>query len=120
MKIKNMTHIVLALLFLFAYQVNTVHSSQHFLEELGCTLCEASPQLDAKTHESSVPVHVDLTSLELTSLEVTKVEQVVNRKKPIAKQLPLVRRADFTSLQTFVVSPIPLGYYSHAPPHTFS
>jgi len=115
MKIKNMTHIVLALLFLFAYQVNTVHSSQHFFEELGCTLCEASPQLDAKTHESSVPVHV-----ELTSLEVTKVEQVVNRKKPIAKQLPLVRRADFTSLQTFVVSPIPLGYYSHAPPHTFS
>ena len=110
-----MTHIVLSLLFLFAYQVNTVHSSQHFLEEQGCTLCEASPQLDDNTHNSSVPVHV-----ELTSLEVTKVEQVVTCKKPIAKQLPLVKRADFTGLQTFVVAPIPLGYFSHAPPHTFS
>ena len=110
-----MTHIVLALLFLFAYQVNTVHSSQHFLEELGCTLCEASTELDANTHKSNVPVHV-----ELTSLEVAKVEQVVALKKPIVKQVPLVKRVDFTGLQTFVVAAIPLGYFSHAPPHTFS
>jgi len=115
MKIKNIRHIVLSLLFLFAYQVNTVHSSQHFLEELGCTLCEASAQLDANTHESSVPIHV-----ELTSLEVAKVEQVVALKKPIAKQLPLVRRVDFSGLQTFLVTRIPLGYFSHAPPYTFS
>ena len=115
MKIKNMTHIVLALLFLFAYQVNNVHSSQHFLEELGCTLCEASPQLDANTHKSNVPVHV-----ELTSLEVAEAEQVVAVKKPIVRQLPLAKWVDFSGLQTFVVATIPLGYLSHAPPHTFS
>ena len=115
MKIKNIRHIVLSLLFLFAYQVNTVHSSQHFLEELGCTLCEASPQLDANTHKSNVPVHV-----ELTSLEVAESEQVVAVKKPIVRQLPLVKWVDFSGLKTFVVTPIPLGYFSHAPPHIFS
>ena len=116
MKIKNMIHIVLSLLFLFAYQVNTVHSSQHFLEELGCTLCETSSQLNTNTHESSVPVPV-----ELTSLEVAEVEQVVACKKPRARQqTPLVKRVDFRGLQTFVVTPIPSGYFSHAPPHIFS
>ncbi|MCF6244615.1 MAG: hypothetical protein L3J43_06225 [Sulfurovum sp.] len=116
MKIKNLSHLLLALLFLFSYQINIVHSNQHFIEELECHLCDVSKQLEANTHETTVPVFV-----ELNTLEIHRTAQCLSFKRPLdlTQQLQMLP-VDFSGLHTFVVSPIPLGYFSHAPPHIFS
>jgi len=116
MKIKNISHLLLSLLFLFAYQINTVHSNQHFIEELECHVCDVSKQLEANTHETSVPVFA-----ELNTLQTSRTEKRLSFKRPLELTgQPEVLGVDFSGLHSFVVKPIPLGYFSHAPPHTFS
>lgn len=116
MKIKNISHIIVSVLFLFAYHVNTLHSNQHFLEESDCHLCVASKQLNTNTHKTSIPVFV-----ELNTLETSRTEQRLSLKKPLVPKLkPLVKRVDFSGMHAFTVASNPLGYFSHAPPHTFS
>ncbi|MCF6244617.1 MAG: hypothetical protein L3J43_06235 [Sulfurovum sp.] len=116
MKIKNLSQLLLSLLFLFAYQINTVHSNQHFIEELECHLCDVSKQLEANTHETNVPVFV-----ELNTLQTHRTAQRLSFKRPLdLTQQPQMLPVDFSELHTFLVPPIPLGYFSHAPPHIFS
>ena len=115
MKIKNISQLLLSLLFLFAYQINTVHSNEHFFEELECHVCDVSKQLDANAHEANVPVFA-----ELKTLQISRIERRLSFKKPLEfTRQPEVLGVDFLGLHTFVVKPIPLGYFSHAPPHTF-
>jgi len=116
MKIKNISHLLLSLLFLFAYQINTVHSNQHFIEELECHVCDVSKQLEANTHETNVPVFA-----ELNTLQISRTERRLSIKKPLElRGQPEILGVDFSGLHTFAVEPIPPGYFSHAPPHTFS
>lgn len=116
MKIKNISQLLLSLLFLFAYQINTVHSNQHFIEEMECHLCDASKQLEVNKHETNVPVFA-----ELKTLQISRTERRLSFKRPLELTQQLgVLSVDFSGLHTFVVEPISLGYFSHAPPHTFS
>jgi len=103
----------LSVLFLFAYQLNKLHTNKHFVEEVDCYLCEASAQLSINTHETNIHI-------ELNTLKSTKAEKGSALKKPLThKHISLVPRVDFLSLQKWVISPIPLGQYSHAPPTYF-
>ena len=116
MKIKNISHLLLSLLFLFSYQINTVHSHQHFIGKLECHVCDVSKQLEANTHETNVPVFA-----ELNTLQISRKERRLSFKKPLEFiGQPEVLGVDFSGLHTFVVEPIPLGHFSHAPPHIFS
>ena len=116
MKIKNISHILLSVLFLFAYVSNTVHSTQHLVKELDCHLCVASKQLDTNTHEISPVIFT-----ELTILATVNTQQRISLKKSLTLTAkPLIKRVDFLGMRTFTVTPIPLGYFSNAPPYTFS
>ena len=116
MKIKNISSLLLSLLFLVAYQINAVHSHQHLIEELECHLCESTKQLNANIHKPAAPVFV-----ELTTLQSVQIQERFSVSQPLDfTQQVEVLGVDFSGLQTFVVKPMPLGYFSHAPPHTFS
>ena len=116
MKIKYISKLLLSLLFLFAYQTSTVHSTKHFVEELECHLCETTKVLSVNAHKTSAPIFVELNSLQTFNVAerlcVTQPLDLTQEVKALAK--------DFSGLKVFAVPLIPLGYFSHAPPYIFS
>jgi hypothetical protein len=100
-------------LFLLAYQSSTIHSTQHLLKtDKECSLCVNSKVLDGNLHETTVPVFIEATWLAVYTVE----QSVVLKKRLDFVQKPLVRQTDFSGMQHFSVTPIPLGFFSHAPP----
>ena len=113
----NFFRFVLIALFLFAYQVSTIHSKYHLLKEhIDCHLCVSSKQFDANLHETTFPVIVEANILETGNLE----QKVIYKKRLDFTQKPLIKLTDFTGMQHYIVALIPLGYLSTAPPYTFS
>ena len=113
----NFFRFVLIALFLFAYQSSTIHSNQHLLNKhKDCHLCVSSQQFNANLHETTFPTIIESNSLEFGNIE----QKVVLKRRLDFLQKPLVKRTDFTGMQYFSVMPIPLGYYTTAPPFTFS
>lgn len=113
----NIFRFVLIALFLFTYQLSTIHSNQHLLNKhKDCNLCVGSQQFDENLHKTTFPIIIESISLEIGNLE----QRVVFKKRLDLTQKPLVKRTDFTGMQHFSVMPIPLGYLSTAPPHIFS
>lgn len=113
----NFFRFVLIALFLFAYQVSTMHSTHHLAKEhIDCQLCAGSQQFDTNLHKTTFPIIIESNILEIGSLE----QRVVLKRRLDFVQKPLVKRTDFTGMQHFFVMPIPLGYLSTAPPYTFS
>ena len=113
----NIFRFILIALFLFAYQSSTIHSSQHLLNKhKDCHLCVGSQQFDTNLHETTFPIIIESISLEIGNLE----QRVVLKKYLDLTQKPLVKRTDFTGMQHVTVMPIPLGYFSNAPPYIFS
>jgi hypothetical protein len=108
---------VLIALFLLAYQSSTVHSSKHLLQKVTeCHECLSSEQFEHTVHKTVFP-----SIVESHSTESENITQRVTLKQSIDfTQRPLVKQVDFTGLQNFSISPIPLGYLSTAPPTIFS
>jgi hypothetical protein len=108
---------VLLALFFLAYQSSTIHSAQHLLEtDEDCHLCVSDHQFEENLHETTFPIILESHSIESANLE----QRVVLKKRLDFTQKPLVKKTDLTGMQHFCISPIPLGYLSTAPPHTFS
>lgn len=108
---------VLVALFLVSYQSSVVHTTKHALQKSSeCYECVSSQQLEHAFYQTAVPFVLELgnVQLELTSQKVTP-KLAVN-----TKQKPSLKRVDFTGLKHFFVSSTPLGYFSTAPPYTFS
>jgi len=104
---------VLLSLFVLAYQSSTIHSSKHFFEaHEDCYLCESELQFDEMFHETTFPVILETYSIESANLE----QRVVVKKRLDFMQKPLVQRTDYTGMQHYYVTDIPLGYFSNAPP----
>ena len=108
---------VLLTLFLLAYQLNTTHSIKHLVKSNDdCHLCVSGQQFDANLHKTSFPIVLESYNIESAKLE----QRTVVKKRLDFTQKPLRKKTDLTGMQYFAIAPIPLGYFSTAPPTTFS
>lgn len=109
--------LVLLALFLFSYQTTTIHSKHHFIDELSeCQVCKAAKELGAAQHETAF-----LQVSETIAVEVNEVkEKKITKSSYDLMQSPVRCLNDFDGL-TDIQLYIPFtGYFSTAPPYTFS
>lgn len=107
-------HFLLIVFVLLAYQSNTLHF-EHLLEKNDtCHTCIAGEKSDSVLYEISYIADAHIA-------ENSSVEQKISRPKARKiTQKPLQKITDFSGLRYFTVAPIPLGYFSHAPPSSLS
>jgi len=114
---KKLLNSLFILLFLFIYQTSTLHSKKHFIDELSeCHICQTSNDLSSVQHErTSLPVQ------ETIAVEVNEVkEKKITKSSYDLMQSPVRCLNDFDGL-TDIQLYIPFtGYFSTAPPYTFS
>lgn len=120
MKVRQtkLLHLLLTAFVLFAYQSNALHF-EHVLEKKDdCHICIAEEQTQGVLYEISHALETHLTE---SIVENSSVQQKISRPD-IRKitQTPVRKSADLTGLHDFYTTFIPLGYFSHAPPLSFS
>ena len=114
MRKTRLFHFLLIAFVLLAYQSNTLHF-EHLLEKNdACHVCISDEKTDSVLHEIS---YISDTYVAENSSVQQKIDRPSARK---ITQKPIRRTADITGLQYFSVAPIPLGYFSHAPPSSLS
>lgn len=107
-------HLLLIAFVLLAYQSNTLHFEHLFEKNDTCHTCIADEKSDNVLHEISYIADTHIA-------ENSSIEQKIIR--PGARKItqkPLQKATDFTGLRYFSVVPIPLGYFSNAPPSFLS
>lgn len=118
MRQTKLFHYLLIAFVLLAYQSNTLHF-EHLLEKNDdCHTCIAEEHTENVLHEIS---HVLAIHLSESIVENSAAQQKISRPD-IRKitQTPVRKSADLTGLHDFYTTFIPLGYFSHAPPLSFS
>lgn len=114
MRQTRLFHLLLIAFVLLAYQSNTLHF-EHLLEKNdACHICIADEKTDSILHEIS---HI----ADMHIAEHSSIKQKISRESAHKiTQKPLRKTADLTGLRYFSVAPIPLGYFSNAPPSSLS
>lgn len=116
-QISRMFHVALIALFLFAFQVTTLHTEHYLSEDSdGCQVCQVSEQLDGGQHHSSVDLIMDTPLLELSEVE----EKVVIREAFDPTQKPERKSVELSGFKHFPPRLPLLAYYATAPPYIFS
>lgn len=116
-QLSRMFHFGLIALFLFAFQVTTLHIEHHLSEDLDhCHICQASEHLNGGQHHSPVDLIMDTPLLELSVVE----ERVVIREAFDLTQTPQRKSIDLFGFKHFTLQLSPLAYYATAPPYIFS
>jgi hypothetical protein len=113
-----MFHFVLIALFLFAFQVTTLHIKHHLSEdEDQCHVCQASKHLDGSHHHHT---SADLL-MDVVPLQVNDVEEKVEIREAFDLTQTLQRkRIDLSCFKHVIPQNPPLAYYATAPPYIFS
>lgn len=117
MKLKQSVNLLLIALFVLAFQSTTIHFQHHEIEEMAeCSVCHTSEHLDLSHHHSSIVIVNEHLAVK-TRKDVEKV--VVNPRFDYAAVLSFNKLA-IVQYRSHSVQPIPLGYYTTAPPYIFS
>jgi hypothetical protein len=106
---------VLIALFLFAYQMTTIHSKHHHLEEFGgCQICKASKSLGTSHHEVLFSLQSENIGVEVSEVE----EKRIVRASFDLTQTYEQKTSCFEGMSAFEVTIPPLGFDANAPPCT--
>jgi len=104
-------NVLLILSILWVYQLNTLHFTHIFEEDDHCNICIT--QKSTSLSHNPISFLVDTYSL----YNIIKEDRVVTKTAYKITQTITSNRVDFEGLRYFTIAPIPLGYFSHAPPH---
>jgi exonuclease I len=117
MTLKQSVNLLLIALFVLAFQSTTIHFQHHVIDEMSeCNLCHTSKQLDLYKHNSSTIVVNDNLAVKTRNRE----EKIVVKSKFDYTDTQQLKRVDIVKYRLYTVKPIPLGYFSTAPPTIFS
>jgi hypothetical protein len=113
-----MFHFGLIALFLFAFQVTTLHTTHHLNEDSDhCHVCQAFKHLDGSHHHHA---SVDLV-MDVAPLQVNEVEEKVEIREAFDLTQKYQRKSvDLSGFKRFKLQLSPLAYYATAPPYIFS
>jgi len=101
-------------LFLFNYQITTIHSKHHHLGNITeCYVCLAAKQTGERHHQPTLLHFSESVAIELSYVE----RHSITRKAYSWSKLPHYRLSDFDGLIQVNVLSKPLGYFSTAPPY---
>ena len=83
-----MFHFILIALFMFAFQITTLHTKHQLSEDADhCHVCQASKHLDGSHHHSPIDLIMDTPVL-----EIREIEEKVMIKERYMINLPQFRR----------------------------
>ena len=118
MRQTKLFHLLLIAFVLLAYQSNTLHF-EHILEKDDeCHVCISEEQTESALYEISYALDTNIAE---NIVENSSVQQKISRpdvRKIIQK--PVRKTVDLSGLHTYHLTFTPLGYFSHAPPHSLS
>jgi len=110
--LRRFLHLLVIFALFLTYQKSVVHSTKHLHAYAQCNLCQITKENQHSTHST----HFVLVDENI--LQNQYINHRLTYKEPIdLTQKPLIRRSIFEGCIAFVVHPIPLGYFSTAPPY---